>query len=152
MVMPANHSSAIVHYWAGKFPGKMGWLIGPTAMPKTKMREWMPFALDNDAFTAWSKKQPWNETAWRKMLESVRRSGFSPLWALVPDVVADRDATLLLWGRFASVVSGYGWPLGFAVQDGMTPADVPSNADVVFVGGSTEWKWRTVKIWASNFP
>jgi hypothetical protein len=64
MVMPANHSSAIVHYWAGKYPGRLGWLIGPTALPKTKLRPWMPFALDNDAFSAWAKSREWDEGAW----------------------------------------------------------------------------------------
>ncbi len=47
--------------------------------------------------------------------------------------------------------SRYGWPLAFAVQDGMTVEDVPGDADVIFVGGSTEWKWRTVAMWCAAF-
>ena len=39
----------------------------------------------------------------------------------------------------------------FAVQDGMTVDDVPSNADVIFVGGTTEWKWQTVAMWCKAF-
>jgi hypothetical protein len=46
----------------------------------------------------------------------------------------------------------YGWPLAFAVQDGMTPSDVPGNAEVVFVGGTTKWKWDTAEMWAKSFP
>ena len=38
-----------------------------------------------------------------------------------------------------------------AVQDGMEPGDVPAEAGVVFVGGSTEWKWRTVRDWCDAF-
>ncbi len=34
----------------------------------------------------------------------------------------------------------------------MGVADVPSDADVVFVGGSTEWKWRTMRGWCADFP
>jgi hypothetical protein len=151
MVMPANHSSPAVHYWAGRYPGKIGWLIGPTAMPKTKLRKWMPFALDNDAFSVWTNKTEWNESAWQAMLNKVSRFNADPLWALVPDVVADRDGTLKKWELFSPVITAFGWPRAFAVQDGMTPKDVPRNADVVFVGGTTAWKWRTVKIWTSNF-
>ena len=33
----------------------------------------------------------------------------------------------------------------------MTPEDVPRNADVVFVGGTTEWKWRTIAMWCNAF-
>ncbi len=152
MVMPANNSSAIVHYWAGKHPGKIGWLVGPTAAPKTKLRPWMPFALDNDAFSAWVSGDPWNEHAWREMLTRVDRSGMNPRWALVPDVVADRAATLAKWEEFSPVVSAIGWPLAFAAQDGMTPNDVPKNADVVFVGGTTVWKWRNLPMWTKACP
>ena len=56
------------------------------------------------------------------------------------------------WDRYSRVASDYGWPLAFAVQDGMVPADVPSAANVVFVGGTTEWKWNTVATWAAAFP
>lgn len=152
MVMPANHSSPAVHYWAGAYPGKIGWLVGPSAMPKTKLREWMPFALDNDAYGAFTSGQPWNEEAWRSMLKQIWHSRRSPLWALVPDVVADREATLAKWVQFLPVVNAFGFVPAFAVQDGMTPADVPAAAKVIFVGGTTQWKWRTVKQWVSNFP
>jgi hypothetical protein len=34
----------------------------------------------------------------------------------------------------------------------MSAADVPHGASVVFVGGSTAWKWRTVSNWCRDFP
>lgn len=147
MVMPGNHSGAIMHYWAGRFPGRVGWLIGPRALPKTKLRSWMPFALDNDAFTAWVSGKPWDEAAWRQMLLAVSASGLKPRWVLVPDVVADRVATLEKWKVFAPVAAEYRWPLAMAVQDGMMPNDVPIEADVIFIGGTTEWKWRSLPMW-----
>lgn len=150
MVMPGNNSGAIVHYWSGKFPGRIGWLVGPSAISKTKLRKWIPFALDNDAFGAFSKKTEWSEVAWLGMLRAVKLSGMKPLWTLVPDVVADRDATLRNWERYAPVASLYGWPLAFAVQNGMTPADIPQEAAVIFIGGTTEWKWQTLPMWVKT--
>lgn len=149
-VMPANNSAAIVHYWTGRNPRRIGWLVGPGAMRKTKLRPWIRFALDNDAFSAWTTGKPWDEVAWRWMLDHVKRSGMTPLWALVPDVVANREATLARWERFAPVVADFGWQLAFALQDGMTPADIPDGADVLFVGGTTEWKWRTLPAWVAT--
>jgi len=151
MLMPANHSSPVVHYLSGRHPGRIGWLIGPSARFKTKLRKWMPFALDNDAFSAWSKSSPLDVNAWRALLLWAKQSGQIPLWALVPDVVADRAATLAQWERYAPEVEAIGWPLAFAVQDGMTPDDVPGNASVVFVGGTSDWKWRTVPTWTRQF-
>jgi hypothetical protein len=150
MLMPANHSSPTVHYLAGKYPNRLAWLVGPSAMLKTKLRPWMPYALDNDAFSAWSQKKPWDVEAWRALLQWAQLSRHKPLWVLVPDVVADREATLQNWVRYAPEAAAYKWPLAFAVQDGMTPADVPADAAIVFVGGTTRWKWQTLPMWAES--
>lgn len=121
-------------------------------MPKTKLRPWLPFALDNDAYTAWTSGLPWDEAAWRDMLRAVAQSGLAPLWALVPDVVADRDGTLERWERYHGTVAHYGWRTAIAVQDGMVPADVPPSAGIIFIGGTTSWKWRSLPIWTEAFP
>jgi hypothetical protein len=34
----------------------------------------------------------------------------------------------------------------------MTPKDVPLSADIVFVGGSTCWKWRNAGMFVAQFP
>lgn len=150
MVMPGNHSGALVHYLAGRYPGRIGWLISPP-IQSTKLRDWMPFALDNGAFAAWQKKRPFPEEAWRELIEHVRLRQLTPLWVLVPDVVADRAGTIQSWHRWEPELRRLGWPLAFAVQDEMSASDVPASADVVFVGGSTKWKWRTVAYWAKHF-
>lgn len=148
--MPANSSNAIVHYWAGKWPGSVGWLVSPPHT-KTKLRPWLPYALDNGAYSAFTSGKPWNADAWWAMLQWAKASGFTPQWALCPDVVANREATLKQWPIYSPLIHEAGWRCAFAVQDGMTAADVPPDADVVFVGGSTEWKWRTAAAWA-QFP
>ncbi len=149
IVMPGDNTGILVGYLAGKYPGKMGHLFSPRPhrVPCGPFN-FMPFALDNGAYAAGTE---WDESRWFRMLDWARLSGQRPLWALVPDVVGDRDKTLQRWDDYAGRTASYGWPLAFAVQDGMTPVDVPRNADVVFVGGSTEWKWRTVEMWCRAF-
>jgi hypothetical protein len=149
MVMLANNSNPIVHYFAGRFPGKIGWLVGPSARHKTKLKRWIPYALDNDAYSAFSNHTQWSESDWFALLEWARQSGKKPLWVLVPDVVADKAATLERWQRYNPKVRE---TKAFAVQDGMTPDDVPEGAEVVFVGGTTQWKWRSLPMWAEHFP
>lgn len=152
MVMPANQSNACVHFWAGKHPGKIGWLIGPSSLPKTRLRPWMPYALDNDAFSAFSNQTPWDEAAWFQMITQLKSCAHQPLWCLCPDVVADKQATLQLWEKYCSTIERVGFLPAFAVQDGMIPKDVPSKTKVIFVGGSTSWKWRNIRLWTDNFP
>lgn len=149
MVMPATHSSPTFHYWAGK-GHPVGWLVGPSSWSKTKIRDWVPYALDNDAFSAWRDKKEWDEKAFFRMLDYASRKEHKPLWVLVPDVVADKNKTLESWYHHFPRIQKYGFPLAFAVQDGMTPADVPADAEVVFVGGTTEWKWRNAKWFCEN--
>lgn len=150
MVMVANNSSKLTCSLAKAFTGRIGWLQGPSHWkePRTDI----PYALDNDAFTAWRTGKGWDRWAWFGMLERAAKSGIQPLWALVPDVVANREATIANWHRYARYVQEMGWQTAFAVQDGMKPCDVPSDADLVFVGGTTAWKWTFLPMWSEHFP
>ena len=148
--MPASNTGVRTGYLAGRFPGKMGHLFSPG--DQKGPLEFMRYALDNGAYSAFTSKKEWDEAAWIRLLDWAKISGQAPLWALVPDVVGNRVATLANWERYRATAARYNWPLAFAVQDGMEPIDVPASADVIFVGGSTEWKWRTVGLWCATFP
>jgi hypothetical protein len=146
-VMLGNDGGGFIHYAAGAFPGRVGWLQGPAQWKQPW--PWLPYALDNDAFTLGPR---WTPAPWLEMLAKARAHPCQPRWVLVPDVVGDRQGTLDRWQTHAATAAGYGWPLAFAVQDGMTPADVPAEASVIFVGGSTAWKWQTAATWCAAFP
>lgn len=149
IVMPANNTGIAIGYLAGRYLGRIGHLFSPRAQRGPFTREFgIPYAFDNGRFSA---GEEWSEADWIKMLDWGKLSGQKPLWVLVPDVVGDRIRTLRSWEMYADRVSDYGWPLAFAVQDGMATKDVPISADVVFVGGSTEWKWRTLGMWCGHF-
>ena len=148
MKMLCGQSNPLWHYAAGRWPGKVGLLLGPKHFKRTSLRPWLPYVLDNDAFTLRDK---WDKRAWFSMLEWAKLQKQKPEWVLVPDAVGSRGETLSRWKEYSPYALKFGWPLAFAVQDGMTPDDVPLEADVVFVGGTTEFKWRTVETWAENF-
>jgi len=151
MMLIMGQSNRIWHYWSGKFPGSVGVLIGPSYGKKVPIDPWMPFVLDNDAFTCWRDKKPWDVEAWRAMLSMVGMKVQTPLWAAVPDVVANREATIANWPIYSGEIKKRGWNAAFCVQDGMTPEDVPADADVIFVGGSDKWKFPKLSMWTSSF-
>ena len=151
MMILAGQSNPLWHYAAGRWPGKVGLLLGPAYFRKQAIRPWLTYVLDNDAFSAWSNGTEWNHAAWTEMLKRAMLNKHKPAWVLVPDVVADKTATLASWQRHAPEAASYSWPLAFAVQDGMTPDDVPEGAQVVFVGGTTEWKWQNLPMWCASF-
>jgi hypothetical protein len=63
------------------------------------------------------------------------------LFATAPDVVGDAAATLARSAPFLPVIRDLGYPAALVAQDGLEDLDVPWDAfDVLFIGGSTEWK------------
>lgn len=152
MVMVANQEGTEVGYLAGRYPGGIGQLYSPGRSFSPK--DFLPYALDNGAFSCWTRGIGWDEEAWKRhlLLAHGRPKPLSPLWAVVPDVVANRAATLERWGRYAAIVRSYGYRPAFAVQDGMTFEDVPSSDAVVFLGGTDAFKDAAIAPWCARFP
>jgi hypothetical protein len=137
MVMPSNQTGFELGWLVGQYPGAMGHLYSPGA----QRGPWpfMPYALDNGAFPAFLSGKAFDFDAWRELLNWARLQPQRPLWAAVPDVVEDKDATLTAWGIYEHEVRRAGIRAAFVAQDGMAFEDVPTADCVVFLGGSTEW-------------
>ena len=146
----ANHSSLELGYLQGKY-GQIGWLLSPQSYGVTKQRAFMPMAFDNDAYSAYQNKTEWDEGAWYAMLDRMEKDKVNPEWVLVPDVVGDKKSTLANFFLYREAISRRGWPVAMAVQDFMVPQDIPCTVDVIFVGGTTSWKWKSLPMWAQAF-
>lgn len=149
LVMPANNCSGIVHYWAGRYGG-LGHLYSPG--DRRRPVKWLPLALDNGAFPAFTRGVAWDAAAFRSHLAYYTGFPIKPLWVVVPDVVGNREDTLSRWNEWEPELLATGVPLAFAAQDGMSPSDVPRTASVVFIGGSTDWKREAIGPWCAAFP
>jgi hypothetical protein len=112
----------------------------------------MQFSLDNYCYAAWRKGEEWNEAKFISHLEKVKKSGRTPDWVICPDCVGDSAISLQKWYTWEELLRTYGWKIAFAVQDGQEISTVPKSADVIFVGGSTDWKRHTIGQWCANFP
>lgn len=158
IVMPANSSGWFWHSLARE-TCRLGHLYSPRA--QRGPWPWLPYALDNGAFACWNPVEntfddaKWaaNEQAWRELLFWAQAAPIKARWAIVPDVPGNRERTLERWAQYAPELQLANIPLAVAVQDGMTLDDVwalDPAPEVICVGGSTEWKWQTVEMWASN--
>jgi len=150
MRLLCGQSNRVWHYLQGK-TDRCGVLLSPSYWRRVPFDSYMPFALDNGAFIAWRDGKEWDEAAWKEMLTEVARRARTPLWCAVPDVVADKNATIERWPDYVGEVKRRGWAAAFCVQDGMTPGDVPSDADVVFIGGSDRFKFRALPGFCRSF-
>lgn len=144
IVLLANNSGWDAGVLYGRYPECVGHLYSP---PTGRRPNFMPpYAIDNGRYASFVSGKTWDESAFLRLLET---HGAAARWVVVPDVVGDRDGTLREWDAWVPRLSGL--PLAMAVQDGMTAADVPSEASVVFIGGTTIWKRRTLCYWPAHF-
>ena len=148
IVMPSNNTGFEAGLLTGRFPGRLAHLHSVDAMREPKRG--IPWALDNGVFGAWQGKREWSEEPLYRYLDCY--AALQPMLVVVPDWVGDRDETLRRWDLHAPALMSFGVPLCMAVQDKMTPDDVPSEASVILVGGSTSWKWRNLRTWTRAFP
>lgn len=139
IIMPTNNTGFMIGYLAGKFNNSIGLLLSPNGWKYTP--DVIPYALDNGAYYAFTQKVEWDEKAFYKMLNKVPMWK-KPLWVACPDKVMDRNETLRMWPVHSKRILEAGFKSAFVLQDGMTKSDVPQEAEVLFVGGSFEWKWK----------
>jgi hypothetical protein len=117
---------------------RLGRLLQPrhTSSVELTAAAGIPWACDNDCF------QGLDERRFVNMLDRV--AGLPGcLFVTVPDVVADRDATLALFDKWAPELERRELPLALVAQDGMTIEQLRERAPrlaALFIGGTTEWK------------
>ena len=148
IIMPANNTGYKVCDLAERFPSRIAHLISPEGW----RTPFLPYALDNGAFSAFIRKTPFDAAAYLNFLSLTHQCIARPMWALVPDTVGCRDSTLAMWRTWSPALLRRGLTLAFAAQDGMSFSDVPKAASVVFIGGSTPWKLGAIKPWCGTFP
>jgi hypothetical protein len=91
------------------------------------------WAIDNGAFRGF------HVAAFMRTLEQYRHVP-GCLFVAAPDVVGDAKATLRLWPFWRDVLHGAGFPAAFVLQDGIAAAEVPADAEALFIGGTTRFK------------
>jgi hypothetical protein len=112
-------------------------LLGCIVTPKqgNRLPAGVEFCADNGAF---GKGYP-GDDAWWSWLQTLpaERCAF----AVAPDVPFDAAGTLVKSGPWLSAIRTLGIPAALAAQDGIETLDVPwDDVDVLFIGGTTEWK------------
>lgn len=116
--------------------GRLGCIITPRQGNKAFPCEWDVIA-DNGCYGG-----RWVEDRWADWLRSLPRS---IRWAVCPDVFDPsgapcHEATVERWARYAPMMARHGFTPAFVCQVGATADTIPEDAEVLFLGGTTEWK------------
>lgn len=95
------------------------------------------WCADNGCF---GKGYP-GDDAWLAWLSKNAYAADSCLFATAPDVVGDAAATLERSAPWLPAIRALGYPAALVAQDGLENLQAPwDDFDVLFIGGSTEWK------------
>lgn len=102
-----------------------------------KRPDGVTWCADNGCF---GKGYPGDEK-WLAWLEKNAYAAADCLFATAPDVVGDAVATLERSAPFLPKIRELGYPAALVAQDGLEDLEIPwDEFDVLFIGGSTEWK------------
>jgi len=144
IVMPGNNSMVIKLGYSN-----LAMLISPGGWWNAHC----DFAADNGVYALWRKGLEFQQNPFITLLTKIKSLGYQPRWVVVPDAVGDAATTSKLWKEWYPIIKyEFGFTCAFAVQNGHTLNDVPDKADVVFVGGSTDWKRSNIKYFCAGFP
>jgi len=120
----------------------LGEIVQPYEYPSRRK----PWALDNGAYADWKNGRPFRA---ERFFNCVAQAA-DPDFVVCPDIIAGGAASLAVSASWAKALAPFGHRLALVVQNGMTEDQVFSampSFDLIFVGGTTEWKERTARRW-----
>lgn len=145
LILVATNKSNWTHYWAGRTHAKgimvLGHLWSPHPQYKITVYPHLPFAFDNGKYIADEQNRGWNPDLFAEHCDQILHLPRPPLWITVPDKRLDSRETLELWKEWEPRLRKYNVPLAFVLQDGIALEEIPESADVIFVGGSDQWRY-----------
>lgn len=114
-----------------------------------------PFFYDNGAYSAFVNEQEWNSEVFLYGLKNLMFYERQPDFCVLPDIVAGGRSSLkrsIIWldfliHRYPNYIKWY-----LAVQNGIKQSDIKDiikseYIDGIFVGGTLEWKLKTLPDW-----
>jgi len=128
--------------------------IGACVSPATKKHfdSYLFYFLDNGAFGCWLRKEPFNPVPFLSLVEKSLKASKKADFLVLPDLIGKGKESLEFSALWAERLDGIEIPFALALQDGMEEVEVEEfvrvyGVKVLFVGGTTEWKWRTAEKW-----
>ena len=117
--------------------GALGLIITPNDRRRSAHPDGVRWAADNGCYSP----RNWTVERWWSWLVSERPNAGRCIFATAPDVVGNWPETVAQARPWLARIQTLGYPAALVLQDGATLTSVPwGSFDVVFVGGSTEWK------------
>lgn len=117
--------------------GHIGIIATPVSTRKSQMINGAPWCADNGCFS----NNGFDVNKWWQWLEENTWRADTCVFATAPDVVGEHDQTLKRSLPWLPKIRQLGYRAAFVAQDGSNTKNIPwDEFDVLFIGGSTEFK------------
>lgn len=103
--------------------------------PYDQIKSGYRWCMDNGVYSGKFEPRLFFSTL-QKLVPYQERCAF----VVAPDVMFDWRATNRAFEDFAPKIRNLGFPVAYAVQDGLPGLPPASSYDVLFIGGTTKWK------------
>lgn len=115
--------------------GQLGFIDTP--LQQNIRPDGVTWCADNGCFS-----NKWDEDKWWRFLVKHAHAASTCLFAVAPDVVGDAAATHAKSAPWLPKIRALGYPVAYVAQDGIDkhPMMPWPDFDVLFIGGSTEFK------------
>ena len=127
-MLPTSSSMLHLPSWYGCITAPERWGIRPIDEGRT-------WCCDNGAYSG-----RFDPDKFLKTLERLAPHASTCKFVAAPDVIQDATGTLERWREWALIIHFFGLPAALVAHNGMTPNDLPADADAFFIGGSDEWR------------
>ncbi len=133
---------------------KLGMLITPNdnwgAFPQMIVDAGLPVALDNGAYSAWTRERGFDEYKFLKKIAQLFDKRIPLQFIVCPDIVAGGMRSYEFSLMWRQRLWGYK-DVYLAVQDGMDPTTVDVGEFTgIFVGGTKKWKLDSAWGWVQH--
>ena len=116
--------------------GVIDYIATPNATWPSQRVDGVTWCADNGCFS-----DKWDAEKWWAWLVEHADDAATCAFAVAPDVVGDAWKSHLRAAPWLGRIRELGYPVAYVAQDGLERLPVPwADFDVLFIGGSTEWK------------
>jgi hypothetical protein len=123
-------------------PARIGFLITPSNSRRTyrDVLAGYSWAVDNEMYAVWKSGREFDMPRYLRFVASLHNYGGRCLFVVVPDLPGDHAGTLALYQKWVGELRAFGKPLAFAAQNGLTNIPADLDYDVLFIGGTNEYR------------
>ena len=121
--------------WENINQERIGFIASPGCINNSVIEKIKYWCGDNGSFAG-----RFDEDRFFNFLKLMKKNISKCVFIVCPDTWCEAEETIEKWTLYSDRIRTLGYPIAFACQNGQENLPIPDNYDVLFIGGSDEWR------------